>query len=191
MDDGIKLFAKNAKDWGSNSNNNNIQSEYRDEIWQRKMCHTNNQKRKETNNWRDIIDKSRKNRNVRTKETHKYIGSLKADTIKPAEMNEKNFLKEYLRRTRKRFEPMFCCRNLHKGINTWMVPLVIYVGPFLKWTKEKLQQMDQKTRKLMKIQKSFWDDIDWQYLSIEEIGRPTLKIAWIEQYEILKSTLKK
>ena len=34
-----------------------------------------------------------------------------------------------------------------KGINTWAVLLVRYSGPFLKWTREELQKMDQRTRK--------------------------------------------
>ena len=55
-----------------------------------------------------------------------------------------------------------CCRNLIKGINTQVVSLVRYSGPFLKWTKEKLKQMDQRTRKLMTIHKALHpgDDID-------------------------------
>ena len=45
-------------------------------------------------------------------------------------------------------------RNLIKGINTWAVPLVRYSGPFLKWTKYELKQMDQRTRKLMTMHKA-------------------------------------
>ena len=33
-----------------------------------------------------------------------------------------------------------------KGINTWTVILVRYSGPFLKWSKEELNQMDQRTK---------------------------------------------
>ena len=74
-------------------------------------------------------------------ETHKYLGILEADTIKQAEMKEK-IQKEYLRRTRKLLEAKLNSRNLIKGINTWAVPLVRYSGPFLKWTREELKQMD-------------------------------------------------
>ena len=56
--------------------------------------------------------------------------------------------KEYLRRTRKLIETKLFSRNLIKGINTWAVSLVRYSGPFLKWTREELKQMDQRTRKL-------------------------------------------
>ena len=51
--------------------------------------------------------------------------------------------KEYFRRTRKLLETKLSSRNLIKGINTWAVPLYRYSGPFLKWTREELKQMDQ------------------------------------------------
>ena len=52
--------------------------------------------------------------------------------------------------------------NLIKWINTPAEPLVRYSGPFLKWTMEQLQQMDQGTRNLMTIHKALHpkDDID-------------------------------
>ena len=56
---------------------------------------------------------------------------MKADTIKQAEMKNK-IQKEYLRRTRKLLETKLNSRNLIKVINTWVVPLVRYSGPFLK-----------------------------------------------------------
>ena len=45
------------------------------------------------------------------KENYKYLGILKADTIKEAEMKEK-FRKRYLRRMRKLLETKLCIRNL-------------------------------------------------------------------------------
>ena len=40
-------------------------------------------------------------------------------------------------------------RNFTKGMKTGVVHLAKYSGPFLKWTREELQQMDQRTTKLM------------------------------------------
>ena len=68
--------------------------------------------------------------------------------MKQVEMKNK-IQKEYLRRTRKLLETKLSSRNLIKGINTWAVPVVRYSGPFLKWTRDKLKQMVQRTRKLM------------------------------------------
>ena len=49
--------------------------------------------------------------------TYKYLGILKAATIKQVEMKDK-IRKEYLRRTRKLLETKLFSRNLIKGINT-------------------------------------------------------------------------
>ena len=65
------------------------------------------------------------------KETYKYLGIFETDTIKQVEMKEK-VQKGYLRRTRKLLETKLSSRNFIKGINTWAVLLVRYLGPFLK-----------------------------------------------------------
>ena len=78
---------------------------------------------------------------------------LEADTIKQVEIKEK-IKKEYLRKARKLLETKLCSRNLVKGINTWVVFLVRYSGPFLKWTREELKQMVQRKRRLMTMYKA-------------------------------------
>ena len=105
-------------------------------------------------------------------ETYKYLGILEADTIKQAEMKEK-IQKEYLTRTRKLLETKLNSRYLIKEINTWAVPLVRYSRPFLKWTRDELKQMDQRTRKLMAMHKALHprDDVDRLYISRKEGGR--------------------
>ena len=70
-------------------------------------------------------------RTLREEEIYKYLGILKADTIKQVEIKEK-IKKEYLRRTRKLLETKLCSRSLIKGINTWAEPVIRYLGPFLK-----------------------------------------------------------
>ena len=81
--------------------------------------------------------------------------------------------KEYLRRGRKLLETKLSSRNLIKGINTWAVPLVRYSGPFLKWTRDELRQMDQRTRKLMTMHKTLHptDNVDRLYEPRKEGGR--------------------
>ena len=81
-------------------------------------------------------------------ETYKYLAILDADTIKQVQLKDKIW-KEYPRRTRKLLETKLSSRNLIKRINTWAVPQVRYSGPFLKWIRDELKQMDQRTRKLM------------------------------------------
>ena len=67
----------------------------------------------------------------------------------------------------------FYSRNLVKGIITWAVPLIRYSEPFLKWTREELKQMNQRTRKLMTMHKTLHlrDDVDSPYVSRKVGGR--------------------
>ena len=104
-------------------------------------------------------------------ETYKYLGILEADTIKQVEMKDK-IQNEYLGRTRKLLETKHSSRNLIKGINTWAVPLIRYSGPFLKWTRDEVKQMDQRIRKLMTIHKVLHpsDDVDRLYVPRKEGG---------------------
>ena len=68
---------------------------------------------------------------------------------------------------RKLLKTKLCCRHFIKGINPRAVPLVTYSKPFLKWTREELRQIDQRTRKMMALQKALHpgNDIDKHYLS--------------------------
>ena len=88
--------------------------------------------------------------------------------------------KEYLRRTRKLLETKLSSRNIIKGINTWAVPLIRYSGPFLKWTRDELKQMDQRTRKLMTMHKALHprDDVDRLYVPRKDGGRGLASIQY-------------
>ena len=97
---------------------------------------------------------------------------MEADTNKQVEMKNK-IQKEYLRRTRKLLETKLSSRNLIKGINTWAVSLVRYLGPFLKWTRDELRQMNQRIRKLMIMHKALdpKDNVDKLNVPRKEGGR--------------------
>ena len=130
-------------------------------------------------------------RTLEENENYKYLGILEADTIKQVQM-EDTIRKEYLRRTRKLLETKLSSRNIIKGINTWAVPRVRYSGPFLKWTRDELKQMDQRTRKLMTMHKPLHrrDDVDRLYVSRKEGRRGFASIEdtvdaliqWLEDY---------
>ena len=130
-------------------------------------------------------------RTLKENETYKYLGILEADTIKQVQMKDM-IRKEYLRRTRKLLETKLSSRNLIKGINTWAVPLVRYSGPFLKWTREELKQMAQRTKKLMTMQKALHprDDVVRLYLSRngEEEDLPASKTPLSHPYNGWKTT---
>ena len=56
------------------------------------------------------------------------------------------------------------------------MPLVRYSGPFLKWTREELEQIDQRTRKLMTMHNALHprDDVDRLYVSRKEVEEDLL-----------------
>ena len=84
----------------------------------------------------------------------------KGYTIKKVEIKEKDLKKKYLRKTRKIVETKQQSRNLVKGIHARAVPVVRYSALFIKGRGEELQQMYQRTRKLMTRH-----DIDSLYVS--------------------------
>ena len=114
-------------------------------------------------------------RTLAENETYKYLEILEANTIKQIEKFKKNISGELENYSRIKINS----RNLIKGRNTWAVPLVRYSGPFLKWTKDELRQMDQRTRKLMTMHKVLHprDDVDRLYVPRKEGGR---RLASIE-----------
>ena len=122
-------------------------------------------------------------RTLAENETYKYLGNLETDTIKQVEMKDK-IQKEYLRRIRKLLKTKLSSRNLIKGIKTWAVPRVRYSGPFLMWTRDKLKQMDQRTRKLMTIHKALHPRDDVDRLCFKKRGRKRTCQHWRQHWRI-------
>ena len=110
-------------------------------------------------------------------------------------MMKEKINKEYPRRTRKLLETKLSSRNLIKGINTWDVPLIRYLGAFLKWTREELKQMDQRTRKLMTMHKALHprDDVERLYVSRNEGGRglPSIEDSIVASMQRLEDYIEK
>ena len=111
------------------------------------------------------LQNQEKIRTLRGKEIYNYLGILEADTIKQQEIKEK-FFKKVSKKSQKitRNKTLLqetCQRDKYLGS-----PLIRYSGPFLKWTREELKQMDQRTRKLMTMHKALHprDDIDRLYV---------------------------
>ena len=137
------------------------------------MCYARHEK------WQIELPNHDKIRTLEENETYKYLDILEADTIKQVQMKD-TIRKEYPSRTQKLLETKLSSRNLIKGINTWDVPLVRYSRPFLKWTREELKQIDQRTRKLMTMHKALHprDDVDRLYVSRKEGGRGLASIEY-------------
>ena len=136
------------------------------------MCSARHEKWQSTSNWRNRTTKSRQDQNARRKRDLQIVRNL-GGRHHQTSRNEKQNLKKYLRRTRKLLETKLSNRNIIKGINTWAVSLVRYLGRFLKWTREELRQMNQRTRKLMTTHKALHprDDVNRLYVPRKEGGR--------------------
>ena len=115
-----------------------------DSIWHRKMCHVYIEKQKSRKQVNGKNYKIKKDQNARRKGNSWVLGNIESKHYQKWE-DEK---KLYLTRTRKLLKTKLCSRNL-KWINTWAIPLVIYSGSLLKWTREKLENIDQRTRNLI------------------------------------------
>ena len=104
-------------------------------------------------------------------------------------------LKKHFVRTGKLLENKLYCRNIIKGINTWVVPLISYCGQFMKWTREELKQMEQSTRNLTSIDKAFHprDDVEGLFVSRKEVGRglPSIQDSVDSSIQRFKKYIKK
>ena len=120
------------------------------------------------NTGRNRTIESGKNLNLLEGRKLEVLGNT--DTIKQAEVKKKKKKKrkkkrerkEHLRRMRKLLETQLCIRNLIREINIRTAPFVRNSGPFLKWTKQELRQIDQRRGKLMTVHKALHprDDIE-------------------------------
>ena len=103
---------------------------------------------------------------------YKYLGILELDKVKEKEMKE--VLKaEYLRRAKLVMRSRLHGRNKIKATNTWAVSLLRYGAGIIKWSKEELQAIDRKTRKIMTMNKELHprSDVARIYVARKKGGR--------------------
>ena len=84
---------------------------------------------------------------------YKYLGILESDNINHQEMKT-TIRKEYISRVKAILKSKLNSGNMVKAINTWAVPVIRYSAGIVDWTKEDLENIDRKTRKLMTINKA-------------------------------------
>ena len=77
---------------------------------------------------------------------------LQLDKVWNKEMKEK-IRTEYIRRVKKLCKLRLNAGNFITGINTWATGVIRYSGGIVDWTKEELECMDRKTRKIMTLLK--------------------------------------
>ena len=103
---------------------------------------------------------------------YRYLGITELDKVKEKEM-KLQFRAEYMRRLKLIMKSKLHGRNKLKAINTWAVLLLRYGTGIIEWTKEDLQKMDRKTRKVMTMNKEFHPKSDTArlYVSRKRCGR--------------------
>ena len=81
------------------------------------------------------------------------------------EINKEKVRSEYFRRIRKIWNSELYCRHKITAHNTFAIAVITPTFGILPWTKEELQQIDIKTRKLLTLSGSFHvnSDVDRLY----------------------------
>ena len=75
--------------------------------------------------------------------------------------------------------------NLTKTINTWAVSIFRYSAGIIDWTKQELQNLDHKTRKMMTAYKALHPKayVDRLYVHRKDGGRGLMSIEKTIAYE--------
>ena len=111
-------------------------------------------------------------------EGYKYLGIIERGDIAHEEMKQKT-RKEYKDRVRKVMKLKLNGRNVIKANNTWAIPLIRYGAGIINWTKNEIDEIDRKTRKMLNMygglhQKS---NVDRLYLKRENGGRGLISVG--------------
>jgi len=105
-------------------------------------------------------------------ETYKYLGISQSQKI-DHKVVKKEICKEYLHRTKKIMQSKLNGENKIKAINTWAIPLLRYSAGIINYTKEDINMLDTKTRKILTINHAFHpkSDVDRLYIQRSKGGR--------------------
>ena len=116
---------------------------------------------------------------------YKYLGVLEVDGIKHDQMKEQ-VKKEYTRRIRSILKSKLNGGNIISAINSRAVSVVRYGAGIIKWTKNELEELDRKTRKLMTMYGAQHPkaDVDRLYLKRCDGGRGLIGIEDCVQAEV-------
>lgn len=108
---------------------------------------------------------------------YKYLGILEIDDIKHVEM-KKDLQREYFRRVRKILKSKLNGGNVIMAINSRAVSTIRYGAGIIEWTKEELQGIDRKTRKLLTIYRAHHPqaDVDRLYFKRKQGGRGLISV---------------
>ena len=116
---------------------------------------------------------------TREKKTCKYFGIFDLGSLHHQTSGEERKNKESVsQKNQKATRDKTIWQKPNQEKNTWLVLIVRYSVPFLKWTRQELKQIDQKTRKLMTTNRVLHprNNVDRLYVSKKEGGRRLARI---------------
>ena len=116
---------------------------------------------------------------------YKYLGILEADGIRDKEMKEK-IRKEYARCVRQVLKSKLNGVNTFSAKNSRAVAVVRYSAGVGHWRKDKLQEIDRKTRKLLTIYRIYHpqSDKDRLYVKRKKGGMGFISVEDVVNIEI-------
>ena len=111
-------------------------------------------------------------------EGYKYLGIIERGDIAHEEMKQKT-RKEYIDRVRKVMKSKLNGGNVIKAINTWTIPLIRYGAGIIDWTKNEIDEIDRKTRKMLNMYGGLHpkSNVDRLYLKRENGGRRLISVG--------------
>ena len=116
--------------------------------------------------------------------SYKYLGMLKTENIKNSKMKEQ-VTSEYKIKLINILKSKLNAGTLTRTINTWAVFIFRYSAGVIDWTKQELQNIDRKTRKMMTAYKALRPkaDVDRLYVHRKDGGRGLMSIQDTIAYE--------
>ena len=105
-------------------------------------------------------------------ESYKYLGQDEDISYK-GELNKEKVIKEYFRRVRKIWATELYSHNKVMAYNTFAVPVLVPTFGILDWTKNEVENIDIRTRKMLTHSGNFHrnSSVDRLYSPREEGGR--------------------
>jgi len=120
------------------------------------------------------------------RKAYKYLGTEESFDIQ--HKNEKEKLKEYLRRLRLVLGTELSAKNKIQAIESLAVPVLKYSFGTVNLYQEELQKLDRKTSKLLTIHGQYHPkaDVDRLYVPRKQGGRGLMQIQAAHAVEITK-----
>ena len=111
-------------------------------------------------------------------EGYKYLGVLQNENTMNRVMKDR-VRDEYFRRVKLLAKSKLYARNLIAGINAWAIGVVRYSAGIIDWTKNDLEHMDKKTRRILTMNGAFnrKSGVGRLYLKRKEGGRGLISVS--------------